>query len=260
MAEPGGEGAGTGAQDPEILEVRTITDIETLRVLADPLRLSILGAFASGPRRQPMSAKEIAEKIDEGQTKLYRHIKKLEDVGLLKVAETRVVSGIIEKRYVPGQKRLEIEGSMLAQEPEPEDFTDAMVAMMDSARDRLRTEIRAGRVPLTKPDEGPDRSLQIGSIRVNMTLDRYEKLRTAVTELLENLGPSDDSPDAFPVYLQALLYVSTDSPRATAPSDAGIAEQAEQFLAAEQAASEAAELRRSRTRNTGDGRAKRRQV
>src|SRR5947209_18652343 len=75
------------------VEERTITDLETLRVLADPLRLSIIGAFPSAVgRRRPMSVKEIAERIDEGQTKLYRHVKKLEDVGLIYVAETRVVS------------------------------------------------------------------------------------------------------------------------------------------------------------------------
>src|SRR5947208_901637 len=93
---------GDSAQAPGILEERTVTDLETLRLLADPLRLSILGAFPSGTaKRLPMSVKEIADKIDEGQTKLYRHVKKLEDAGLLRVAETRVVSGIIEKRYLP---------------------------------------------------------------------------------------------------------------------------------------------------------------
>lgn len=195
----------------ELLEERVVTDLDTLRLLADPLRLSILGAFPSGAGARSMSVKEIAEKLDEGQTKLYRHVKKLEEAGLLRVVETRVVSGIIEKRYRPAQKRLLIESDMLTQEPEPDDYTNTMVAMMDATRDRMRTEIRAGRVPIKKPAEGPDLSLQMGSIKVNMTPERYEKLRVTVTELLDNLGPNDEGPDAVPTYLQMLLFPSIES-------------------------------------------------
>jgi DNA-binding transcriptional ArsR family regulator len=206
----------TGDGDEEqnwFVEERTITDLETLRTLADPLRLSILGAFPpGGVARRSMSVKEIAEKIDEGQTKLYRHVKKLEEAGLIRVVETRVVSGIIEKRYRPAQKRLMIEGDLLAQEPEPEDYADTLAAMLEATRNRLRTEIRAGRVPLTTPAEGPDLSPQIGSIRMNMTPERYAQLRAKVTDLLENLGPSDESPDAIPVQLQALVFASIEQP------------------------------------------------
>jgi DNA-binding transcriptional ArsR family regulator len=193
------------------VEQREITDLETLRVLADPLRLSIIGAFPSdAARRRPMSVKEIAERIDEGQTKLYRHVKKLEDVGLIYVAETRVVSGILEKRYLPAQKRLMFSGTLLGQQAEPDDFTDTFEALMDAVRDRLRTEIRAGRVQLTPPPDGPDLSPQIGSIRVNMTLERYLKLQAAVLELVDNIGPSDEGPDTFSVQLHAVLFASTE--------------------------------------------------
>lgn len=193
------------------VEEREVTDLETLRVLADPLRLSIIGAFPSdAARRRPMSVKEIAERIDEGQTKLYRHVKKLEDAGLIYVAETRVVSGIIEKRYLPAQKRLVFSGSLLGQQAEPDDFTDTFEALMDAVRDRLRTEIRAGRVQLSPPPEGPDLSPQIGSIRVNMTLERYLKLQAAVLELVDNIGPSDEGPDTFVVQLHAVLFASTE--------------------------------------------------
>jgi len=255
MAEP--EPTTGDEQQDWFVEERIITDLDTLRLLADPLRLSILGAFPPMARR-PMSVKEIAEKIDEGQTKLYRHVKKLEEAGLIRVVETRVVSGIIEKRYLPAQKRMMIEGSMLAQGPEPDDFTDTLVAMMDSARDRVRAGIRAGRVPLTAPDEGPDLSPQIGSIRVNMTLERYNELRAKVTDLLENIGPSDESPDAFSVHLQALVYASFEPPEQEpdrSPSD-DIATQAEEFLAAEQSAQE--RQTRSRARSTSENEAKRR--
>lgn len=207
------ESAQSAVTEPPLdyVEEREVVDLETLRVLADPLRLAIIGAFPNdAARRRPMSVKEIAERIDEGQTKLYRHVKKLEDAGLIYVAETRVVSGIIEKRYLPAQKRLVFSGSLLGQEAEPDDFTDTFEALMDAVRDRLRTEIRAGRVQLSTPPEGPDLSPQIGSIRVNMTLERYLKLQAAVLDLIDNIGPSDEGPDTLVVQLHAVLFASTE--------------------------------------------------
>ena len=264
MAEP--EPVTGDAEQDWFVEERTITDLETLRLLADPLRLSILGAFPPLARR-PMSVKEIAEKIDEGQTKLYRHVKKLEEAGLLRIVETRVVSGIIEKRYLPAQKRMTIEASVLAQEPEQDHFTDTVVAMMDSTRDRLRAGIRAGRVPLTVPQEGPDLSPHLGSIRVNMTLERYLELQAKVTDLLENIGPSDESPEAFSVHLQALLYASFESPeqQPDPSSSSDIAAQAEEFLAAEQSAKEQEQKRQqgqrqAKARSTTSDPAKRRRA
>jgi len=210
---PGTSDQSAVAAPPAYVEERTVTDLETLRVLADPLRLAIIGAFPSDAgRRRPMSVKEIAERIDEGQTKLYRHVKKLEDVGLIYVAETRVVSGIIEKRYLPAQKRLLFSGTLLGQQAEPDDFTDTFEALMDAVRDKLRTEIRAGRVQLTPPPDGPDLTPQIGSIRVNMTLERYLKLQAAVLDLIDNIGPSDEGPDTFPVQLHAVLFPSSEPP------------------------------------------------
>lgn len=202
-------GGSAPSQQSQFVEERTVGDLETLRLLADPLRLSILGAFPAGRAGQSMSVKEIAEKLDEGQTKLYRHVKKLEEAGLLYVAETRVVSGIIEKRYRAAQRRLMIEGDMLTQQPEPDEYTDTMVAVLDATRDRMRREIQAGRVLLKKPEAGPDLSIQLGSAKVSMTLERYEKLRATVTELLD-VGPSDEGPDTVTVHLQVLLLPTID--------------------------------------------------
>jgi DNA-binding transcriptional ArsR family regulator len=46
-----------------------------------------------------MSVKELAAELNEPQTKLYRHVKRLESAGLIRVASTRLVSGIMEQRY-----------------------------------------------------------------------------------------------------------------------------------------------------------------
>jgi DNA-binding transcriptional ArsR family regulator len=98
--------AGGTARSPEI------DSVEGLRALADPVRLAILSALeARGPDDEfpVMSVKEMAQRLAEPQTKLYRHVKQLEAAGLIEVAATRMVSGILEQRYRARQRDLRAE-------------------------------------------------------------------------------------------------------------------------------------------------------
>jgi len=82
--------------------IREIDSVEELRALADPVRLAILSALdmhVPGGELPVMSVKELAQHLGEPQTKLYRHVKQLEAAGLVEVAATRMVSGILEQRY-----------------------------------------------------------------------------------------------------------------------------------------------------------------
>jgi len=72
----------------------SISDIETLRALTDPLRLRILELLT-----EPQTVKAIAPKLAIGKTKLYYHINLLEKHGVIRVVRTRLVSGITEKSY-----------------------------------------------------------------------------------------------------------------------------------------------------------------
>ena len=192
----------------EIVDERLITDLETLRMLADPLRLAVLGAIPAQPGQSPVTVKEIAEKLDEGQTKLYRHIKQLEEAGLVLVAETRVVSGIIEKRYRAAQRRLTVDGDVLRTMQSPDVLTDAIVAVLDATRTTLAADLRAGRVVLEHPAEGPDLSIHSSSVSALMKPERFAQLRADIERLIEELGPRDESPEAIPVSFEVLLYTS----------------------------------------------------
>jgi DNA-binding transcriptional ArsR family regulator len=89
-------------------DIRVVDDAATLKALADPLRIALLRALMHPPRpRRVMSVKELAEELGEPQTKLYRHIRQLEAVALVRVAASRLVSGILEQRYQACQTALE---------------------------------------------------------------------------------------------------------------------------------------------------------
>jgi DNA-binding transcriptional ArsR family regulator len=187
-------------------EIRRITDVHTLRMLADPLRLAILAAFRGGGGIESLTVKELAERLDEGQSKLYRHVRRLEDAHLLEVAATRVVSGILEKRYRPTFRRLVIESDVLEPGQGADEFRDTSLAVLTSVRDRLQSDLLAGRVPLEPAEVGPDLSIQLEVVQVTMSRERYARVRGALSEIIRSEAHSDEDATAIPVVIQSLIY------------------------------------------------------
>jgi DNA-binding transcriptional ArsR family regulator len=76
-------------------EVYTLSSLEQVKVLADPLRIRLLEAFC-----QERTTKQVATLIGEKPTKLYHHVEALERVGLIRLSRKRQVRGTVEKYYM----------------------------------------------------------------------------------------------------------------------------------------------------------------
>ena len=114
--------------------VRTVDDVDVLKALADQTRLAILAALMKSRSNRPvMSVKELAAELGEPQTKLYRHVRQLEAAGLIEVASTRMVSGILEQRYRASQQDLKL-GSGFLQE-HPDESVNVAQTVLDRWRD-----------------------------------------------------------------------------------------------------------------------------
>ncbi|MEV6525330.1 helix-turn-helix domain-containing protein [Longispora sp. NPDC051575] len=131
--------------------VRTVHDAETLKVLSDPLRLAILRTLGTGAGSEPpvMSVKELARELAEPQTKLYRHVKQLEACGLIQVAESRLVNGILEQRYRTGQLTLRLDPGLMAGHAGATASAGMVGASFDEFRDGYLAAISTGRVSFT---------------------------------------------------------------------------------------------------------------
>ncbi len=86
-----------------------ISDLETLKVISDSLRIRILEAMGD----KPTTVKQVAQKLDMSPKKLYYHVNLLEEHGLIVVVDTQVVSGIIEKWYQIRASSFVVDKSML---------------------------------------------------------------------------------------------------------------------------------------------------
>jgi DNA-binding transcriptional ArsR family regulator len=192
---------------------REVTDAETLRVMSDPLRIAILRrlmADADGGVRV-MSAKELAAELGEPQTKLYRHLKQLEEAHLIEVAETRVVSGINEQRYRTAQLNLLLSPALLNDPDVRDDVADTVVAALDGFRDDLCGNLRAGRVDMRGSDSaeaGPGGLLMQVDHRMSQPLAMQFAQRLAA--LVKEIEAAPDDPSGIPVRALIGWYGLTD--------------------------------------------------
>ena len=129
-----------------------VMDVEQLKALSDPLRLEILDVMGHQPRHG-WTARELAERLGGKQTKLYHHLRVLEERGFIRVAETRLVSGIVERRYQVAARSIRMSRALLAGSGE-----DAAGHLMDvvfeKARQEILASIRAGLINMAEEDAG----------------------------------------------------------------------------------------------------------
>lgn len=202
------------------LATREIDDVETMRVLADPLRIAILRQLMTDAMITPpvMSAKELASTLGEPQTKLYRHLKQLEDVGLIQVAETRMVSGIMEQRYRTGQLSLEISRQLVIDPASRMDVGAGVAAVLDDFRNEFLAQLRAGRIPINtgEPEDPLGLVIAAGSYnRINPA--KAAEFRVKVAALAAEFEAFEEEPDGVPVNLCIGWYVLADAPAAGQP-------------------------------------------
>ncbi|MFJ2186699.1 ArsR/SmtB family transcription factor [Kitasatospora sp. NPDC087861] len=209
MAEHDPRPADGGEQPATWVKERQVADVAVLKALADPLRLAILGALKSAEDR-PQTAKEIAAALGEPQTKLYRHIKQLEKAGLIMVAGTRLVSGIVESRYTAAQESIRLAPEMFtADSPARSEAYDAILAAIDRVRGDFRAQVLGGRLDFSSPRDGSAGPPGLFAHSVlRLSPDRLLRLRAQLADLLDELNEEAPSTaeDAMDVTLFTLLY------------------------------------------------------
>lgn len=132
-------------------EIFTVDDLDTLKVIADPLRLRLRELLY-----KPKTVKQIASALDLPPTKLYYHVNLLEKHGLIVIVDTRVVSGIIEKHYQASARIVHVSRHLLSPNFDSgEAMTLTLSTFFDSARDDLMRSVQEGNVDVTGDEETP---------------------------------------------------------------------------------------------------------
>ncbi len=193
--------------DPEFI----INDLETLKVLADPLRIHIVELVTPAPR----TVKQVASVLNMPPTKLYYHIKQLEERSLIRVVDTRIVSGIVEKQYQAAalSYRVNHELFSLTSQAGKEGLNVMLTGLFDDTREDIRTSVEADILDVSA-DQGDDKPLNRSLLISRHTLylkpadaeEFYRRLKGLVREYTEADVEGDES---NPYGLLVALYPST---------------------------------------------------
>lgn len=118
-----------------------IQDLETLKVVADPLRAQVLELLA----REPLTVRQVADRLGLASSKLYYHFGMLEKHGLIRVVSTRLVTNVQEKLYRAVAVDYDVDKSLLSfSTPEGKENLDTLVrTTVDATRDDILRSFQA---------------------------------------------------------------------------------------------------------------------
>jgi len=198
-------------------KVRAVTNVETLKALADPIRLNLLSVLMNDSTGElPVrSVKELAAELGEPQTKLYRHVKQLEAVGLIRVVSSRLVSGIVEQRYQACQSDLMFGPGLTDDEKGSSESEAAVAALLEIYRSRFFAARRAGQIPSSaSPPAEPYRKEVLSVAEAWVPVARAAAIRQRLQDVIDDLAQPSEGPSPGTVQVSVLIgYFSPESPQ-----------------------------------------------
>lgn len=187
--------------------VFVIRDLETLKVVADPVRNQILEVL----EKKPQNVKEVAEKLGLAPSKLYYHFNMLEKVELIKVVETRQVANLIEKYYMSTAAFIDIDHNLLNfQTSEGKENIFTMVtSTIDTTREDLLRSLHARSYQLEQGAMGKPRSMMVTRYVSNLSDEKADEFHKRLDALLAEFIETDTKdPDQQAYALTIALYPS----------------------------------------------------
>lgn len=170
----------------------SVTDLETLKVLADPLRIRILECFC----RDEYTTKQVAEKLKEKPTRLYHHVDALQRVGLIRLTRTQQNRGTLEKYYRAVARRFEADASLFttadtAAGETAEGLSSMTASILTRTSEELSALIAAGHSARGLKEDG-----LFSFIEIRAGKERIRRLRKDLKSLLEEIAEACESPSS----------------------------------------------------------------
>ena len=167
-----------------------IKDLETLRSLSDPLRMQIVELLSEN-----LTVKQVAEKLGLAPSKLYYHFNTLEKLGLIEVAETRMVANMVEKVYCSNADILDVDPSLFAfsKEGENEPLNMTIISTMNATRDDMVRSLQARQFQLEQGAEEHPRRVILNRVISRLPEERVAEFQDRLVSLLKEFEGENDT-------------------------------------------------------------------
>lgn len=188
--------------------------LDALKVYFDPMRQKILHQMIS----ETKTVQQIAEILDVPFTRLYYHINLLEKHNIIRVVDTRSMSGAVEEKYyqVAAYQFIVPRKMLNFSSPEHEKSLNVFLsAMLDETADDIRHSVRSGHVDMELESPDPD-SLLIRRGLMHMPPEKVSEFHTELLDLIKRYQAEPASDDdsyygvTIAVYPSAFLDNETE--------------------------------------------------
>ena len=176
-------------EDFEPLETFEIDDLETLRVISDPLRTQIYETLIP----EALAVNQIAEKLGLSATKLYYHVNLLEKYGLIQVVKTNTIGNLIEKYYRAVASNLEVASKLFSfSSDEGKENISAMVkSALDPTREDLLRSLEARAAALEQGAEERIRQVILTRLTSKISEEKAEEFQERLKALLKEFDDAN---------------------------------------------------------------------
>lgn len=187
-----------------------IKDLETLRAVSDPLRIQIVELLTN----QNLTVKQVAEKLGLAPSKLYYHFGALEKLGMIEVAETRMVSNMIEKVYQSNADQLDVDPSLLkfSKEGDNESFNILISSTIDATREDIIRSLQARQFQLDQGAAEQSRRFILNRVVSQIPEERIAEFQERLVQLIQEFESEDKhssrKPNLQPYALTVAMYPS----------------------------------------------------
>ncbi len=182
----------------------TLTDLEQVKVLADPLRVRILEALG-----EERTTKQVAAILGEKPTRLYHHVEALERVGVIELTRTQQNRGTLEKYYLSVAKSFRADPGLFSQaEDGEESLIEVVTNLMDQTAADLRKLVKTG-LGESLQEEGV-----LSYVKIFAPEEKVLEVRSKLMALLEELtecGESESVDENDREYRLTIAYFPLDA-------------------------------------------------
>jgi DNA-binding transcriptional ArsR family regulator len=181
--KPKSEGAGRTPKKLRQVDSLTLSDLDQVKVLADPLRIRILEEMCKEER----TTKQVANLLGEKPTKLYHHVDALARVGLIRLTRTRQNRGTMEKYYMAVARQFKGDSRMFSvADVGSEKGGDALQAMISTVFERTSDEMR-GLIAQGRGKEGIEEQGILSYLEIQTDRKHGRRIHARLAKLLKSL-------------------------------------------------------------------------
>jgi DNA-binding transcriptional ArsR family regulator len=181
-----------------------VRDYETLKILADPLRVQLAELLMA----EALNVRQVAERLGLAPSKLYYHFGLLETIGLIQVVDTRLHKNIVEKTYRSPFTTLTVDPALLnfSTDAGKENINTALLATLDATRDDILRSLQARAQARAQGAPGQPRRMIVSRQVCRLPEARADEFHDRLQALLQEFDAADTEDRSQLAYALAVTF------------------------------------------------------